>query len=160
MALIGLLHREGLIDCMANTKLETPKVETGESQEVAALTVTPLAAQTVKRLLEEKQLAGHGLRVFVAGGGCSGLQYGMAFENNPQPLDKVFEVEGIRIIVDPTSMQFLSGATIDYVDNLMGGGFRIDNPNALATCGCGQSFRTAGGSQEPGQAHGGGCSGC
>jgi iron-sulfur cluster assembly protein len=145
---------------MTTSGAETHNVESIEAQDSPTLTVTPLAAQTIKRLLEEKQLADHGLRVFVAGSGCSGMQYGMAFENNPQSLDKVFEVEGIKIIVDPTSIQFIMGATIDYVDNLMGGGFRIDNPNAAATCGCGQSFRTSGKQQDSGSAYGGGCSSC
>jgi iron-sulfur cluster assembly protein len=87
------------------------------------------------------------------------MQYGMAFENNPQPFDAIFEVEGIRIIVDPTSMQYIRGATVDFVESLMGGGFRIENPNAVSSCGCGSSFRTAGSEQEPGYG-GGGCSSC
>jgi iron-sulfur cluster assembly protein len=134
-------------------KIELTPVEV-EIENTPVLTVTPLAAQTVKSLLAEKQLAGHALRVFVAGGGCSGMQYGMAFEENPQPMDEVFEVDGIQVVVDPNSMDYLRGATIDYVDNLMGGGFRIDNPNAVASCGCGSSFRTAG--SDPGPGYGGG----
>lgn len=105
--------------------------------------VTPAAAEKVRNLLRERSLPGHGLRVFVAGGGCSGLQYGMSLEASPREFDNVIEVEGVRLYVDPTSMMYLSGSSIDYVDNLMGGGFRIDNPNAVTTCGCGHSFRTA-----------------
>jgi iron-sulfur cluster assembly protein len=144
---------------MTTPDIETKEVEVPEVQETPALMITPVAVQTIKSLLEEKQLADHGLRVFVAGGGCSGMQYGMAFENNPQPFDAIFEVEGIRVIVDPTSMQYIRGATVDFVESLMGGGFRIENPNAVSSCGCGSSFRTEGSEQAPGYG-GGGCSGC
>lgn len=127
--------------------------------ETPVLSVTPMAVETVRKLLEEKDLPGHGLRVFVAGGGCSGMQYGMAFEENPQASDEVVEVDGVKFIVDPMSLQYVRGATIDYVDNLMGGGFRIDNPNAVSSCGCGHSFRTEG--SPAGQGHGqGGACGC
>jgi len=126
-------------------------------EEKSIITLTPLAAETVKRLMAEKELTDHGLRVFVAGGGCSGMQYGMAFEENPQANDEVIELNGVRVIVDPTSLGYLQGVTIDYVDNLMGGGFRIENPNAVSSCGCGQSFRTTDSGPAPG--YGGGC-GC
>ena len=118
--------------------------------------VTAVAVDKIKSLMAEKNLAGYGLRVFVAGGGCSGLQYGMAFEGNPLETDSVSEVDGVRIIVDPISLDYVRGASIDFVDNLMGGGFRIDNPNAVSTCGCGHSFRTEGGADA--SAGGGGCS--
>jgi iron-sulfur cluster assembly protein len=114
------------------------------------LTVTPLAAGKIHELLEARNSPNHALRVFVAGGGCSGLQYGMAFEGNPQEFDTQIEVEGVKLVIDPTSMMYIGGATIDYVDSLMGGGFRIDNPNAVATCGCGHSFRTGSGGQAAG----------
>ncbi len=120
------------------------------------LLVTPAAADKIRGLMAEKNLTGYGLRVFVAGGGCSGMQYGMAFEGNPLPNDQIVETGGIRLIVDPVSLPYIQGASIDYVDNLMGGGFRIDNPNAVSTCGCGHSFRTGG---QAGADHGsGGCS--
>lgn len=120
----------------------------------------PAAAAKLKALLAERNLAAHGLRVFVSGGGCSGMQYGMAIEKEAGEFDAIFEQAGVQVFVDPTSMMYLAGASIDYVDNLMGGGFRIDNPNAVASCGCGHSFRTAGqaGAQSGGAA-GGGC-GC
>ncbi len=114
--------------------------------------------QEVVESLAERKLTEHGLRVFVSGGGCSGMQYGMAIEKEPSEFDTVLEQEGVKVFIDPTSMMYLGGATIDYIDNLMGGGFRIDNPNAVATCGCGHSFRTAG---QAAPAAGGGCgSGC
>lgn len=120
--------------------------------------VMPAATAKLRALLSERNLTSHGLRVFVSGGGCSGMQYGMSIEKEPSEFDAVFERDGVRVFVDPTSMMYLGGATIDYVDNLMGGGFRIDNPNAVATCGCGHSFRTKG-QAGAAQGSGGGC-GC
>ncbi len=119
-------------------------IPTEETTEVATvLTVTPAAVNIIRSLLEQRNIPGYALRVFVSGGGCSGLQYGMAFEQEPRDFDAVVEPEGgVRLIVDPTSLMYLEGATIDYVDSLMGGGFRIENPNAVSTCGCGHSFRT------------------
>jgi iron-sulfur cluster assembly protein len=117
------------------------------------LAITPPAVEKVRQLLAERNLPDHGLRVFVAGGGCSGMQYGMSLEANAREFDHVVETNGVKLYVDPTSMMYLSGANIDYVDNLMGGGFRIENPNAVSTCGCGHSFRTS----DTGGASGGGC---
>jgi iron-sulfur cluster assembly protein len=111
--------------------------------DTAVLTVTPAAVQVIQKLLEQREIPNHVLRVFVSGGGCSGLQYGMAFEAAPRDFDTVVEIEGVRLVVDPTSIMYLQGATIDYIDSLMGGGFRIDNPNAVSSCGCGHSFKTA-----------------
>jgi iron-sulfur cluster assembly protein len=111
--------------------------------ESPVLTVTSTAASVIRTLLEQRQIPNHALRVFVSGGGCSGMQYGMAFEENPKDFDRVVETEGVRLIIDPTSLMYLEGAVIDFVDSLMGGGFRIENPNAVSTCGCGHSFRTA-----------------
>lgn len=109
------------------------------------VTMTPNAREVVRKLLEEKNIPGYALRVFVSGGGCSGYQYGMAFEKEPRPDDRLVQVDDdVTVVIDPMSLSFLSGAQIDYVDNLMGGGFHIENPNAVSTCGCGHSFRTAG----------------
>ena len=112
--------------------------------EAEAITLLPAAADKIRSLLAERNLVDHGLRVFVAGGGCSGMQYGMALEREAGEFDHVVEQGGVRVLVDATSMMYLAGATIDYVDNLMGGGFRIENPKAVSTCGCGHSFRTTG----------------
>lgn len=111
------------------------------------LTITPLAAAKLHQVLAEKNLTGYGLRVFISGGGCSGFQYGMAFENTTEEGDHVFESNGVRIYLDSASATYLEGASVDYVDSLMGGGFRIENPNAASTCSCGQSF-SAGGSEQ------------
>jgi iron-sulfur cluster assembly protein len=130
--------------------LVTPVV--ADQEEEVLLTLLPAAANKIQALLAERNLTEHGLRVFVAGGGCSGMQYGMAIEKEAGEFDTIVEASGVRIFVDPTSAMYLSGATVDYVDNLMGGGFRIENPNAVSTCGCGHSFRTQG---SPGASSGG-----
>ena len=118
--------------------------------------ISPAAAERVQQLLDERNLQDHALRVFVSGGGCSGMQYGMGLDGEPRPDDMRFEFSGIQVIIDPLSMGYLQGATIDYVEDLMGGGFKIENPNAVASCGCGHSFRTDGESG-PENAAGGAC---
>jgi iron-sulfur cluster assembly protein len=109
------------------------------------ITLTDLAASRLQTMLNEQALPDAGLRIFVQGGGCAGLQYGMAFENTTREDDKVVETKGLRLYVDAFSAQYLEGASIDYQDTLMGGGFRVENPNAAAQCACGTSFRTRGG---------------
>jgi len=121
------------------------------------VSVTPAAANTIRDLLTQRGLTDHALRVFVAGGGCSGMQYGMAFEDSIQEYDTVVETDGVRIVIDATSMMYIQGSTIDFVDSLMGGGFRIDNPNAVSSCGCGHSFRTG---EDSGAESAGGCGTC
>lgn len=128
------------------------------SSESPTLLVTPSAVMVIRNLLEQRNIPNHALRVFVSGGGCSGLQYGMAFEEAPREFDQVVNVDGVRLLVDPTSLMYLQGATIDYIDSLMGGGFRIDNPNAVSSCGCGHSFRT--GQNNDSEGSSGGCSSC
>ena len=120
------------------------------------ITLTPPAVQAVRGLLEKRNLEGHALRVFVSGGGCSGFQYGMALEGNIRAQDITAEFEGVKVVVDEISIDYLRGATVDYVEDVMGSGFKIENPNAISSCGCGSSFRTkdeAGASED-------GCSGC
>lgn len=108
--------------------------------ETTLLTLTPLAAERVRALLAERNLPDHGLRVFVAGSGCSGLRYGMALEGAPAETDTTLEFGGVRVIVDPYSAEYLRGATVDYVELPTGAGFKIENPNApVSSCGCGQS---------------------
>jgi iron-sulfur cluster assembly protein len=121
------------------------------------ITLTDKASNRLKEIIKAKgeNLA---LRVMVRAGGCSGFEYGMALERNPRPDDNVAEFDGIKVVVDPNSFRYLDGSTIDYVDSLMGGGFAINNPNAVATCGCGQSFRAAGEAGAPKQCGSGGCS--
>lgn len=102
--------------------------------------VTPTAASKITELLAEEQKEGSGLRVFVQGGGCSGFQYGLMIDEGSGFGDQVFESNGIRLYVDPISIRYLGGAEVDFVDTTTGGGFTIKNPNAVSTCGCGQSF--------------------
>lgn len=108
----------------------------------AVLVVTPAAVSIIKGLLDQRNIPNHALRVFVTGGGCSGMQYGMAFQEAPEAGDTVINRDGISLLVDPNSLMYLRGATIDYVDSLIGGGFQIENPNALSSCGCGHSFKS------------------
>jgi iron-sulfur cluster assembly protein len=120
------------------------------------LSVTPAAADAVQELFAKRELEGFALRVFVSGGGCSGFQYGMALEDNIRETDIVSEQHGVRIVVDEISINYLNGATVDYVDEVMGSGFKIENPNAMSTCGCGSSFKT---SEDSGASNAaGGCS--
>lgn len=106
------------------------------------INVTETAAEKIQELLTDESKPGAGLRVFVQGGGCSGFQYGLMIDEGEgdQDADKVFEVNGVRLLVDPISLRYLNGAEVDFVDNNMGGGFTIKNPNAKSTCGCGSSF--------------------
>lgn len=104
--------------------------------------LTETAAEAVTDLLSKKNLENHALRVFVQSGGCSGFQYGMALEGEPQASDFRTEQFGVQVVVDENSLEYLSGATIDYVEDIMGSGFKIENPNSVASCGCGNSFRT------------------
>ncbi|RME77108.1 MAG: iron-sulfur cluster insertion protein ErpA [Chloroflexi bacterium] len=111
------------------------------------INLTEVATQKLQGIMAEKGLEGYALRVFVSGGGCSGLSYGMTFAEGPELGDQVMECNGVKVVIDPASFPYLDGAQIDYVDSLMGGGFRIDNPNAVRTCACGSSFQTAAGEQ-------------
>ncbi len=107
------------------------------------ITLTPTAADKLGGIMDEKGVkTSHALRIFVKGGGCGGMQYGMTFDE-ARDGDELYEQHGLRVIVDPTSLFYVDGANLDYVDNLMGGGFHIDNPTATSSCGCGSSFRTA-----------------
>lgn len=119
--------------------------------------LTDAAVGVIRNLLVQKNVPDYGLRVFVSGGGCSGLQYGMALEKEARPYDHVIESSDIKIFVDPTSMMYLNQATVDYEDSLMGGGFKIENPNAVSSCGCGTSFKTANGGGASGGCGSGGC---
>jgi iron-sulfur cluster assembly accessory protein len=103
--------------------------------------VTSTAATEVRKFMEEQGAAGEaGLRVAVLPGGCSGFQYGLNIEDEAQEDDDVFEVNGVRLFVDPFSGQYLDGVEIDYVTSMMGAGFTFKNPNSGGGCGCGSSF--------------------
>ena len=100
------------------------------------------AAKKVKSLIEEEENPGLMLRVFVSGGGCSGFQYGFTFDETINDGDTEVANEGVKLLIDPMSFQYLNGAEIDYTDGLEGSQFVIRNPNAVTTCGCGSSFST------------------
>ena len=120
------------------------------------ITITPEAVSQLKDFLVEQGTPEAALRVFVAPGGCSGLQYGMTVEESAEDGDEVIESDGVRLLVDNFSAMYLEGAQVDYVNSLMGGGFTVHNPNAVASCACGHSFDTGANEQT---AHGCG-SGC
>ena len=103
------------------------------------LAMTPKAIEMAKQTMARERLSEHGLRISVAGGGCSGFQYNLNFDR-PKPDDVVCDFGGLQVLVDPTSVQYLKGTTIDYVTGLHGAGFKFVNPNATRTCGCGSSF--------------------
>lgn len=110
-----------------------PKVQEG-------IAVTPMASGKVAEILEAEGKTGHGLRLAVTAGGCSGYNYGLYFEESANPEDKVFPADGFDVFVDPRSYPVIAGTEIDFVDSLQGSGFKINNPNAMSMCGCGKSF--------------------
>lgn len=109
--------------------------------ETPVLTMTSVALAKIQGLLTEHTEADYMLRVFVQGGGCSGLSYGMGLDDKQYDGDCIVEHDGVRLVVDINSLPYLRGSEIDYVDGVMGSGFAINNPNAVSSCGCGQSFR-------------------
>src|SRR5210317_1356703 len=109
-------------------------------QDIQPLIFTDSAAEKVKQLIEEEKNPNLNLRVFISGGGCSGFQYGFTFDDEMEDGDSSVENHGVRLIVDPMSVQYLMGAEIDYKEDLQGAQFVIRNPNATTTCGCGSSF--------------------
>jgi len=103
------------------------------------ITLTENATKHIKTLLSDQGAQGKPLRVYIETGGCSGMEYGMAFDDKKSD-DEVIAQDGVEVVVDPMSMNFLKGSEIDYQDSLQGSGFRIKNPNAHSSCGCGRSF--------------------
>ena len=121
--------------------------------DVQTITLTTAASQAVQNILNERKLEGYALRVYVAGGGCCGVNFGMALDNNIQDADKTFETNGVKLVVDPTSIDYLLGATIDFVnDPQHGAGFAVNSPNAKKEhahgeggCACGSNGGGCGG---------------
>lgn len=111
------------------------------------VTLTENAAERLQELLRGQESGENALRIYVKPGGCSGFSYGMALDN-AQDGDRVYEIKGVKVAVAPDSSDLVEGAEVDFIDDLTGQGFRILNPNATMTCGCGSSFRTA---DDPGQ---------
>jgi iron-sulfur cluster assembly accessory protein len=124
------------------------------------VSLTEPAAEKVRELMAEEPEGDAGvLRIAVQGGGCSGFEYALGFDRGPQDGDSEVEMHGVTVVIDPYSAPYLQGATIDWVNGLKESGFKIDNPNVSAACGCGHSFQVEEGTEAP--AAGGGCgSGC
>jgi len=127
--------------------LNNPYVITGgsvvkmlHSPSTLKITLTDKAAQKVKAAMEKQGKSDAGLRLYVSGGGCSGFQYGLAIDQKNDG-DHVIQAHGVTLLVDEQSAQYLEGSEIDYVESVMGEGFRVNNPNATETCGCGHSFK-------------------
>jgi iron-sulfur cluster assembly protein len=126
---------------MAIEQQQPTETQTGEQPLVS---MTSRAAEKLREIVEKQGRPDLALRVYVTPGGCSGFSYGMTFAEQIEEGDAVLDNEGVRIVVDPMSAMYVKGSEIDFVDALMGGGFALRNPNAVSTCGCGQSFKTAG----------------
>lgn len=120
-----------------------PKYNKMEStQQSQVITITTKAAEKVAEFMKQEGNNNLYLRVYVSGGGCSGLSYGMGFEEKPEEDDSVIDQNGVKVIIDGYSQRYLKGANVDYVDSLMGSGFKINNPNVTKSCSCGHSFNT------------------
>jgi iron-sulfur cluster assembly protein len=122
-------------------------------QTTPVVSLTDAAAAKLRDLTKEETNPAVGLRVYVYSGGCSGYRYGMMLEDQPTTDDNILEANGVKVYVDPQSVDLLKGSSIDYVDTLMGAGFTVNNPNAVSACGCGSSFRTADSAGSPGACH-------
>src|SRR5580692_3981226 len=125
---------------MATTTTTTPEVTPGVTPKAAPITLTPSAISKVKEIMAQQNPVPAGLRVGVVGGGCSGFSYSMSFENAAGMMDKVFDMDGLKVFVDATSLMYLNQCIVDYVETLEGAGFKFENPNVKSTCGCGSSF--------------------
>lgn len=113
------------------------------AQATKVLTVTEKAAEKILAFMKEEAEKPEFLRVYVQGGGCSGLSYGMSFEKTKEEDDVVIEEQGVKLLVDSYSVDYLKGANVDYIESLMGAGFKINNPNVTKSCSCGHSFSTS-----------------
>lgn len=122
--------------------IDTNPELTGTSD--AVVTLTAKASEKLKEIIAKQGRDDLALRVYVTPGGCSGFSYGMTFAEGTEDGDAVVDQDGVKVVVDPMSAMYVKGSEIDFVDALMGGGFALRNPNAVSSCGCGQSFKTAG----------------
>lgn len=123
---------------MATPITATPAEETAKQP---PLTLTPNAINKVREIMATQEPLPAGLRIGVVGGGCSGFQYSMAFENQAGMMDKVFSFGDLKVFVDATSLMYLQGCTVDYLETLEAAGFKFENPQVKSTCGCGSSFQ-------------------
>ncbi len=126
-----------MIANLASKPAAAPHFRTGDERLVK---LTPSAAQKVSTLLAKQDPLPAGLRIGVVGGGCSGFQYSMSFENQSGMMDKVYDFNGLKVFVDATSLMYLNGCVVDYVETIEAAGFKFENPTVKSTCGCGSSF--------------------
>lgn len=125
---------------MSDTAINLFDATKPDTRAPEGISATPAAEAKVRELIEAEGKPGLGLRVSVTAGGCSGHSYGLYFDESTDPSDKVIEADGFKIFVDANSYDMLNGSVIDFVDTLEGSGFKVENPNATGTCGCGSSF--------------------
>ena len=118
----------------------TPEIRPQETTRKPPISLTSTAIAKVKEIMGQQNPVPAGLRVGVVGGGCSGFSYSMSFENASGLMDKVFEMDGLKVYVDATSVMYLNGCIVDYIETLEGAGFKFENHNVKSTCGCGSSF--------------------
>ncbi len=121
--------------------MSTTTTPTTPEVKVAPITLTPNAVAKVKEIMAQQDPVPAGLRIGVVGGGCSGFSYSMQFDTSAGMMDKVFDMDGLKVYVDATSIMYLNGCRVDYVESLEGAGFKFENPNVKSTCGCGSSFQ-------------------
>ena len=119
----------------------TSVTPTEETAKKPPLTITPNAVNKVREIMATQDPLPAGLRIGVVGGGCSGFQYSMAFENQPGMMDKVYSFGDLKVFIDATSLMYLQGCTVDYLETLEAAGFKFENPQVKSTCGCGSSFQ-------------------
>lgn len=113
------------------------------------LTMTDAAVSQLQQIVKKQGKDDVALRVYVSPGGCSGFSYGMTLDDDRSDDDQTIDYQGVKLVVDPFSLQYLDGSQVDYVDALMGGGFTVQNPNAVKACACGQSFDTQSSAGQP-----------
>jgi iron-sulfur cluster assembly protein len=137
------LQRVNTLDAL-RAYMSSPAEATGQDGDGTAITVSERAAREALELMSSEGMDTDvgGLRLFVQQGGCAGLSYGMRFDLEPDDDDTIFEHHGLRVFVDPASMNYVSGSQLDYEGGLQGAGFHVENPNVVSECGCGESFRT------------------
>src|ERR1700691_1463505 len=128
---------------MATTTVPEVTTNVPEVKKAAPVTLTASAVTKVKEIMGQQSPVPAGLRIGVVGGGCSGFSCSMQFENAGGMMDKTFEMEGLKVFVDATSVMYLNGCLVDYIETLEGAGFKFENPNVKSTCGCGSSFNVS-----------------
>jgi iron-sulfur cluster assembly accessory protein len=131
---------KGIISEPGETMATLTTAPTQETEKKAPLSLTPQAIAKVREIMATQEPLPAGLRIGVVGGGCSGFQYSMAFENQSGMMDKVFNFDDLKVFVDATSLMYLNGCIVDYVETLEAAGFKFENPQVKSTCGCGSSF--------------------